>query len=322
MRAYWNENFQREQWPVGDLFYGLAERFVGDVVLADPAAFARLQGRSCLYLANHQVGIESLLFSLIISALSKTTTVTLAKTEHRQSWLGTLITHSFAYPGITDPGVISYFDRDDPASLPGILAELGATMKAHGKSLMVHAEGTRSLACRTPVSKLSSTFIDLALAVGAPIVPVRLLGGLPVTPLAERLDFPVGYGRQDYWIGAPLFPEDLAQLSLKQRTDTVIKAMNALGPDLAGEEPLAGDTAFAGEVTAWQARTGVSLPDAVLFATLSGLKNPGPEIAQLLAGAKTGTLTVTADAPAQWLGKLAQRLFGQSGRGPSIVGLQ
>ena len=93
VRSYWSKNFQREQWPVGDLFYGLAERFVGDVVLADPAAFARLQGRSCLYLANHQVGIESLLFSLIISGLSKTTTVTLAKTEHRQSWLGTLIAH-------------------------------------------------------------------------------------------------------------------------------------------------------------------------------------------------------------------------------------
>ncbi|MBK6908315.1 MAG: beta keto-acyl synthase [Rhodocyclaceae bacterium] len=324
VRSYWSKNFQREQWPVGDLFYGLAERFVGDVVLADPAAFARLQGRSCLYLANHQVGIESLLFSLIISGLSKTTTVTLAKTEHRQSWLGTLIAHSFAYPGITDPGVIRYFDRDDPASLPGILAELGSAMKTQSKSLMVHGEGTRALACRAPVSKLSSAFIDLALSVGAPIVPVRLLGGLPVTPLTLRLDFPVGYGRQDYWIGAPLFPEELAKLSLKQRTDTVINAMNALGPDLALEAPSPGDAAFAADfaehVAAWQTKAGVSLPDAVLFSTLSGLKNPGPEIARLLAGAKAGTLTVAADAPAQWLGKLAQRLFGQSG--PSVVGLQ
>ncbi|MBK6639283.1 MAG: hypothetical protein IPG34_17465 [Rhodocyclaceae bacterium] len=30
VRSYWSKNFQREQWPVGDLFYGLAERFVGD----------------------------------------------------------------------------------------------------------------------------------------------------------------------------------------------------------------------------------------------------------------------------------------------------
>jgi 1-acyl-sn-glycerol-3-phosphate acyltransferase len=304
---------------VEDLYYGLVERFVGDVVLTDPAAFAQVQGRSCLYLANHQVGVESLLFSLLISALSKTPTVTLAKAEHRTSWLGTLIAHNFSYPGVVDPGVITFFDRDDKESLLRIVGELAAAMKERGKSVMVHVEGTRSLACRTPVIKMSSTFIDMALAIGAPIIPVRLVGGLPVEPLEQRLEFPVGFSRQDYWLGRPLLPEDLAKLPLKARKEVVLAAMNTLGPDLETETPLPGDARFDSEVEAWRARTGATAEDAVLFATLAGLQNPGAEVRTLLDGARAGKLTLTADARSQWMGRLAQRLFGS--HGPAIDGL-
>ena len=68
--AYWRNYFGVGKWPVEDLYYGLAEPIVGDVVLSDPTAFARAQGRSCIYLASHQVGVESLLFSSWTSALS------------------------------------------------------------------------------------------------------------------------------------------------------------------------------------------------------------------------------------------------------------
>jgi 1-acyl-sn-glycerol-3-phosphate acyltransferase len=320
VRTYWETHFGIGEWPVEDIYYGLVERFVGDVVLTDPAAFARIQGRSCLYVANHQVGIESLLFSLLISALSKTSTVTLAKAEHRTSWLGKLIAHNFAYPGVEDPGVIAFFDRDDRRSLLRIVAEFGEAMKAGAKSVMVHVEGTRSLACRAPVKTLASTFIDMALASGVPIIPVRLVGGLPVEPLAERIEFPVGYGRQDYWLGSPLFPEDLAKLPLKARKDCVLAAMNALGPDLASETPAPGDAEFGAAVDAWAQRTGCSLEDAVLFSTLAGLPNPGAEIKALLEGAKAGTLVLTDDARSQWLGHFARQLFGA--QGPVVEGLR
>ncbi|MBK7050134.1 MAG: polyketide synthase dehydratase domain-containing protein [Rhodoferax sp.] len=320
VRAYWSQHFNVGRWPVEDLYYALVERFVGDVVLADPPAFAKVQGRSCLYLANHQVGIESLLFSLLISALSKTPTVTLAKAEHRTSWLGTLIAHNFSYPGVVDPRVITFFDRDDKESLLRIVGELGTAMKERGKSVMVHVEGTRSLACGQPVAKMSSIFIDMALAIGAPIIPVRLVGGLPVQPLEDRLEFPVGFGRQDYWIGRPLLPEELAKLPLKARKDVVLAAMNALGPALADEVPSPGDASFAADVQAWRARTGASLENAVMFTTLAGLHNPGAQVQALLEGARTGQFTVDDDARAQWLGRLAQQLFGPTG--PRVEGLR
>jgi hypothetical protein len=95
--------------------------------------------------------------------------------------------------------------------------------------------------------------------------------------------------------------------------------MNALGPELSSEVPLPGDARFGTEVEAWQERTGVSQEDAVLFTTLAELKNPGIEVKALLEGARAGQLTVTAAPRSQWLGQLAQRLFGP--KGPAVKGL-
>ena len=114
------------QWR--DLYYGLIERFVNQVKLQDAAAFEAVQGRSVLYLANHQVAIESLLFSIVASGLSRVPTVTLAKEEHRCTWLGKLIQHCFAYPGVRDPQVITYFDRSNPESLAHIIGDLAREM--------------------------------------------------------------------------------------------------------------------------------------------------------------------------------------------------
>jgi acyl transferase domain-containing protein/3-hydroxymyristoyl/3-hydroxydecanoyl-(acyl carrier protein) dehydratase/1-acyl-sn-glycerol-3-phosphate acyltransferase len=318
VKAWWRERFQVGEWPVEDLYYGLARRFVGDVVLADPPAFSRAQGRSCLYVANHQVGVESLLFSVLISALSRTPTVTLAKAEHRTSWLGTLIAHNFSYPGVVDPRVITFFDRDDKESLLRIVGELGAEMQQVGKSVMVHVEGTRSLACGAPVEKMSSAFLDLALAVGAPIVPVRFVGALPREPLVQRLEFPLGLGRQDYWVGRPILPEELQALPLKERKAAVLAAMNALGPALADEQPFPGDAQLVADVEAWRSRTGCSEEDAVLFVTLATQTGLGAEAQRLVDGARAWRLSLDGDARSQWLGGLARRFFGP--RGPTVVG--
>lgn len=317
VRHYWRERIGIGPWPVEDLYYGLIARFVGDVVLVDPEAFARIRGRSCLYLGNHQVGIESLLFSVLISALSATPAVTLAKAEHKTSWLGWLIAHSFSYPGVTDPHLITFFEREDRESLVKIVGELAAEMQSGGRSAMVHVEGTRSLACRRPVVKMSSTFIDLALAVHAPIIPVRFVGGLPVEELERRLEFPIGFGRQDYWLGRPILPEELAALPYKDRKELVISAINGLGPDGMEETPSAPDLSFGAAVADWITRTGATPEDAVFFTTLATLAEPGVEIQALCEGARQGRLAVGIGPQAEWLQRLAERLFGPDG--PKVI---
>ncbi|WP_129356458.1 1-acyl-sn-glycerol-3-phosphate acyltransferase [Sorangium cellulosum] len=311
VRRYWNAAMGLGRWPAEDLYFGLIERFIRRVHVVDPAAFRAVKGRSLLYLGNHQVAVESLLFGVIVSALTEVPTVTLAKAEHRTTWLGTMLAHCFAYPGARDPKVITYFDREDKASLAGIITELGVEMQGAGKGVMVHVEGTRSLECRTPVRKMSGSFIDMALAVGAPVVPVRFTGALPPEPLDGRLEFPLGMGVQDIWIGRPLLPEELARMTYKDRKDLVIGGINGLGPSNAVEEPFPGDPAFAASVSAWAAEAGVSHEDATIFRVLEACADPTPETAAILEAARTGRLAPPDARRAEWLRKLAARLLGR-----------
>ncbi len=311
VRRFWTRWFDRGPWPVEDLYYGLVGRFVGRVVVEDPAAYAALRGRSVLYLANHQTGVESLLFSIVASALNEVPTVTLAKIEHRRTWLGKLIAHSFAYPGVADPRVMTFFDREDKASLPRVIGELAAEMKGPGRSVMVHVEGTRSLGCRHPVEKMSGAFVDMAVAVGAPIVPVRFVGGLPAEPLEKRLEFPLGMGRQDIHLGEPLMPESLAGLHYGARKALVVAAINALGVPNALEQPLPGDPDFERRVNAWQAARGVSHEHATLREVLAELDSPGEEVRQLLAAPDAAAHAGDETPAGRWLRELGRRLLGE-----------
>jgi 3-oxoacyl-(acyl-carrier-protein) synthase/3-hydroxymyristoyl/3-hydroxydecanoyl-(acyl carrier protein) dehydratase/1-acyl-sn-glycerol-3-phosphate acyltransferase len=313
VRQFWDRWFGMPAWPTEDLYYGLIHRFVGRVRLQSPRAHEAIRGQSVLYLGNHQVGVESLLFSIVAGGLSQVSTVTVAKAEHRDTWLGKLIQHCFRYPGARDPQVITFFDREDKGSLSEIIAGLAAEMKSPGKSVMVHVEGTRSLECRTPVQKMSGAFLDMALAVGVPVVPVRFVGGLPTEPLPERLEFPVGMGWQDIWLGTPIPAEELAALPYKERKDRVVSAINALGVDNAHEVPSDGDPAFQYRVNTRTSRTGVDQPHAVLFEILAEQHSPHPDVVRILEGDRRGLLEVGDGPVEQWIAELARRLYGPFG---------
>jgi 1-acyl-sn-glycerol-3-phosphate acyltransferase len=317
VKDWWDAWFDLGRWPVEDLYYGLMERFIRRVVTPEPEALAAIHGRSVLYLANHQVGVESLLFSVLASALNGMSTVTLAKIEHQQTWLGRLIGHSFQWPGARDPKVITFFDRSDKASLPRIIGELSAEMTSTGKSVMVHVEGTRSLHCRRePVQKMSSAFIDMALANRVPIVPVRFAGALPTEPLDQRNEFPTGMGRQDLYLGAPIEPEVLAALPFKERKEHVLASINGLGPDWREESPLPGDPELLRRSIERAQTTGAEPAHAALLEVLLEREPTSEGLALLLEGARKGSLSLPDTDEGRWLAVLAERLYGP--KGPTI----
>ena len=310
VRSYWARHFDVGRWPVEDLYYGLIERFVEGVVLDDPDAFDAIKGRGALFLGNHQVGIESLLLSMVAGALIGSPTAIIAKAEHTETWLGRLIQHCFSYPGVVDPQVMVFFDRTKQEELANILGTLGPQLLNGDKSLMVHVDGTRALSCREPVLKLSSIFIDLAVKFDIPIVPVWLSGGLPVEPVDERLELPVGMGKQTYHFGRPILGHELGELPLKQRKQAVIDAINDLAP--AEEVPSTPDLVFAEKVTSYAEQTGLDAVHAALFQTLAERTELGDEARSLVTG--DGPLILPDTPHGQWLAELARRLFGPNGR--------
>lgn len=310
VRDFWKSWFNRGPWPVEDLHYGVIERFMGRVVLQDPEGYRELSGRSVLYLANHQTCVESLIFSVVVSGLNHVPTVTLAKIEHRKTWLGQLIDLCFAYPGVADPKLMMFFDRDRKESLPQIIGELAEEMTGPGRSVMVHVEGTRSLSCRPPVQKMSGAFIDMALAVGVPIVPVRFVGGLPADPVDKRVEFPIGMGKQDIHLGRAIAPDELASQHYGARKQCVVEAINALGVANVREQPSPGDAAFAERVLAWQRRSGVSHEHAALRQVLAELPAPGEPVRRLLAARSAAQLSNDPSPEGRWLAELGRRLLG------------
>ena len=109
----------------------------------------------------------------------------------------------------------------------------------------------------------------------------------------------------------------LAPLPYKERKATVIDAINGLGPDIAAEIPAPPDPAFAAAVERWIAATGATPEDAVFFATLDALAEPGDQVRALCNGARTGRFAVGSHPRDAWLAELARRLFGP--RGPEVV---
>jgi hypothetical protein len=204
-----------------------------------------------------------------------------------------------------------HFNRSAPASLPGIIASMGQDMVTTGRSVMVHVEGTRALSCSEKVHKLSGAFIDMALTTGRPIVPVRFVGGLPTTPLAERVEFPVHMGRQDIILGELISADSLGKLDYRERRTRVLSALNELEPPASSERPLDADLAFEASVHDWMAQTGVSLGHATMFRILEELEAPCPPIRELVRSAHSGRLMVEDNTEGCWLAEVARRLGGE-----------
>jgi acyl transferase domain-containing protein/3-hydroxymyristoyl/3-hydroxydecanoyl-(acyl carrier protein) dehydratase len=254
LEDYSEHHLAMDPWLGQRLTEAFCNQFVRQIRLTDSEAFYDLLDGPAIYLANHQVQIESMLFPTLISALGQRHVLTIAKAEHRAGWVGKLDDLSHRYPGADYPRGIVYFDQQDPASMLSILEGLKAQMLEDGHSLFVHVEGELGLSCRQNVERVSSVFLDLALSLRLPLIPVRFAGGLPVTPLLKTMDFPLDFGQQDYVVGRPIAPDELEALPYAERREFLLEAVNGLAPR--DEEPLPGDGDFAARQAVWQNKCG------------------------------------------------------------------
>jgi 3-hydroxymyristoyl/3-hydroxydecanoyl-(acyl carrier protein) dehydratase len=312
---FWQRTLGTLPSPVQALYTGLARQFVGRVVLDDPDAIDGLQGRSVLFLANHQVQIESPLFSFIASGLLDTLTVAISGAKHRTRWIGSLHEATLAWPGVHNPANLLYFDQRQQATLPPILDRLRLRMERERASLLVHVEGALQRSAGRPVERMSSLFIDLCIATAAPIIPVRFARGLPAAPAGEELQLPLEYGRQDYHLGRPLQPEELAALPYAERKRVVLAALNGVGPPLAEEKPAPPDDGFGRAVERWRREHGLAEVQAALLATMA--TSSDPTLAALVAHARSGSpdagaLAGTTEPEREWFERMVALVIGPS----------
>ena len=240
--------------------------------MEDPVEFQALKQQPRLYLANHQVAIESNLFIYTISALTNNFVNAVAKIEHKSSWMGELSEQLRAYPEIKDIEFNFYFDRQNRSSMFDLLNQIEQKIRDRGNSLLVHVAGTRSRSCRQIIKDMSAVLIDFAIKLNLPIIPVKFVGGLPVEPLSSPLNFPYGYTHQDYYLGKAIYPQELSKLGNLERKELILHRLNNLGiiPEKALPHP--SDRNFEREIKLRKLHTGVDETRSVLSQVLETVK--------------------------------------------------
>lgn len=311
MLAYGRRNIGVDKpWVGENILLGLCRQFTKHLILEDADAFEKVKGQSLLFLGNHQVQVESLLFPMMIQVLTERRVVTIASSIHRKGWVGRLYDCWYEYPGVDFPKNIVYFDQNDRESMFDILNYFKSKIKEEGICVFLHVEGCLGLSCRLPVTKMSSVFTDLSVEAKIPIVPVKFSGGLPTVEMKATNDFPFGYSKQEYHVGRPIPYEKLDAMPYAQRRQYVIDAINQLGPSHETEVPNAPDPAFEKNVKKWMKTKNVSEVQAVIFKALENIPGELDDASvRLIEKGKKSKIRFSNDAKGKWLKKMAGYLF-------------
>lgn len=312
IQRYIRDTSGQRGWLMEDIWRGFVDRFVGRVVLTDPPALEVMRSRPVLYLANHQTGVESMLFAIVMATLTHRGVAAVAKQEHRQSWIGRWMTWAAQYPGATVPQSLRFVDRSSQEAMLRTVHMMETVFSEEQASLLVHVEGTRSLVAHHRTQRMSGLWIDLAIKAGVSIVPVRLAAGLPVEPLSERLEFPWQFCKQDFYLGPVIEPESLGELVYKDRIQRVVDIINDLGmpPDL--ERPNPGNPELARQVSQWMEQYSIRQPEAVMAVLLRALADQGPDTRLLFPQAGT-PVVLPANPRGRWLERAVQAFYGTDG---------
>ena len=90
-------------------------------------------------------------------------------------------------------------------------------------------------------------------------------------PIDGKLEFPAGYGAQDYYIGPAIHAETLDALPYAERAPAVVAAIESLGPSPADERPAPPDLRLQRAVDHRRAATGVGEVEAMFVEVLRAL---------------------------------------------------
>jgi 3-hydroxymyristoyl/3-hydroxydecanoyl-(acyl carrier protein) dehydratase/malonyl CoA-acyl carrier protein transacylase len=279
------------RWPLGewlgrDLMLAVLQRFAGGLFLENPSVLNLMSSSPVLYVANHQIDLEGIVFAIALTAMSGRRCRVMARDTVRQEFWGQVFSCLGEHPGVSDPDLFLLVERQDINAMWQAFQDALRTLRDDNGALLIHVEGVHKERAREPVGKVSAALVDSAVALELPLVPVRFAGSLPLEPVTERPEWPVGLAPGRAWVGGAIMPQTLRPLGSKQRAALVAEAINRLGAPadaLENEVPTQGDPALHEAVAQRMRQAQVSRAQAILYCLLAEVPDPSAETRDVLA---------------------------------------
>jgi len=260
-----------------DLIVGLCEQFIGDIIFEDFNDFNNSD--NCIYLANHQVAIESFLFSVLTYLIKGARISTISKSENSEHWLGKIQRHAENLYSDKNPLDILYFNRDKPEQLISIVENFLTKNKNTKQSLFVHAGGTREQYEEQGIIQMSSFILDQAVKNMTPVIPVLFINGLPITNQGVKFELPYKLTKQKYFYGKSIQPDDLAALKPNERKVYFLNKLKGMSKQLKKikKDPLNIEKKMKNEIQDLAKNNNISIFTAVCIYILYNRKNASKE---------------------------------------------
>src|SRR5271156_4168895 len=142
--AAWHNYLGVTRWAAEDVGTALLNQFCRGVWIEDPDAWASLQG-PVLFLANHQVAVESVMFVMAVSPFLSAPLHAISKPEHADSWIGELVGKMFSWPGVQAPEILFFYRRGDATGMRELMKRLRNAITMRHCGLLVHVAASRVL---------------------------------------------------------------------------------------------------------------------------------------------------------------------------------
>jgi hypothetical protein len=237
-----------------------------------------------LFLTNHQIALDLLFLAAWLNGPARVPARIVAWTGFASSHpgefalrLARLAEAEGAVPTWAHPLPI---DFGNPGALEAI--------RGGAPSLVVAADGLRQHPDAAPLRRIDTSLVDVAIALDAPVVPVRFAWALP----DRGLPWPDALAPMHVFVGRAIPTASLAALPLGARRDAVVAAMDALGrPAPPGHHARNADRAD--RVDRLQAGIGLSQTkalaiDLLLTAPPGTLSTAGEDLRRALVGPASG----------------------------------
>lgn len=208
----------------------MLNRFVDGVTLAEP-----LPDQPAMFITNHQISMDPWIFACCQMSLTNRPARIFIWSGFKHMHPGevalrildpthpnTLVSQDWIKLRIID----LRFRKDVMAFFQETVSERETLERP--SNILVAAEGTLQFYDNQPVEGISGKFVDHAVQLSMPIVPVRFAWALPEQSTGAKHRWPYDLAPLHIFTGQAIDPHSLADLDQMERRQAVMDAMNAL----------------------------------------------------------------------------------------------